>query len=173
MDLKNELNSDDPKQMIERMVEEDKKVRKKDHLSFQQVLHTYIFDSTIKAEIYDSDAPNASKIVGTVQWIGDRKDDKNGVEFFIKTRSDKSNVLLSANETQEFEYDPLKRIFKIVQASQKCPICKGIISSRQETIKCPNCNVIAHRDEFLEYLKVNGSCPSCGAKLSLKGKASS
>ncbi|MHC1591174.1 MAG: RING finger protein [Candidatus Helarchaeales archaeon] len=172
MDLLNELKTDDPARLIQRIVEEDKKVRKKDHISFEQVLHTYIFDTPIKAEIYESDAPNASKIVGTVQWIGDRKDEENGVELFIKTRTEKRNVLLGIKNTQEFEYDPVKRSFKVIQAALKCPICKNIITSRQETIKCPNCNVVAHRDEFLEYLKVNGVCPSCGAKLSLKGKAS-
>lgn len=173
MDLKSELNSDDPAGLIQKIVEEDKKARKKEDLTYQQVLHTYLFDTTIKAEVYDSDSPNASKITGTVQWIGDRKDEKNGFELFIKTRTEKNNVVVGMNETQEFSYDPLKRLIKIVRATQACPICKGVIAARQETIKCPNCQVIAHRDEFLEYVKVNGTCPSCGAKLSMKGKTTS
>ena len=129
------------------------------------------FDTTLKVEVFESDAPNASKTVGTLQWIGDRKDDIDGVEIFMKTRTDKSNVLLGFGETQEFSYDPLKRSFKIVQAAQKCPICKGIITQQQDVIKCPNCQVVAHKNEFLEHLKVNGSCPSCGARLSMKGKS--
>lgn len=171
MDLMNELNTDDPANIIKRIVEEDKKARKKDYLVYEQVLHTYIFDTPLKVEIHESDDPQASKMVGTIQWMGDRKDEQKGVELFIKTRNDKNNLILGINNTQEFSFDPIKRIFKIIQAAQKCPICKRGITGKEDTISCPNCSVNAHKDEFLEYLKVNGMCPSCGAKLSMKAKS--
>ena len=51
-----------------------------------------------------------------------------------------------------------------------CDVCNKPILPDQNTISCPNCHVIAHKDDFLEYLKMKGECPSCNAKLTMKGK---
>jgi DNA-directed RNA polymerase subunit RPC12/RpoP len=38
-------------------------------------------------------------------------------------------------------------------------------------IQCPACNVRAHKDHFLEYLKIHGTCPKCNKRLTMKAQA--
>lgn len=33
------------------------------------------------------------------------------------------------------------------------------------SIQCPNCGDLAHLDEFISWIKLRGTCPSCKVKL--------
>ena len=47
-----------------------------------------------------------------------------------------------------------------------CIICKLPIS-KKDFIKCPTCNVSAHKSEFLKWLKVKASCPNCKTEMDM------
>jgi len=157
-----------PDKIVEVMEKND--VDKKDPLTYTKTLHTFLFDNKITATVYSSDSPSASKVSGTVEWIGDLRGEEKGAEFFIRTRSEGRVVRFSINNLKSAKYNPQKRNFSLTQNPITCPVCNKPITPDQKTITCPNCNVLAHKDDFLEYLKMKGECPACKAKLTMKGK---
>ena len=166
-DLTKEL-IEGPEKIVDVMKKKD--IDKKDPLSYTKTLKTYLFDNEITAIIYASDQPNASKFGGTVEWIGDRRDDEKGTEFFIRSRSEGRVLSFGINNVKVCNYNPHKRSFNIIQNPVTCPVCNKPILPDQSTISCPNCHVVAHKEDYLEYLKLKGECPACAAKLTLKGK---
>lgn len=42
-----------------------------------------------------------------------------------------------------------------------CPVCKRSIFGHEELVKCPKCDVLAHRTHLIEWLKSIGNCPIC------------
>jgi len=157
-----------PEKIIEIM--EKKDIDKKDPLSYTRTMNTFLFDNTIKATILSSDNSATSKLSGTVEWIGDRRDKEKGVEFFIRSRGEGNIITIGINNLKTAKYNHQKRSFSITQNPITCPVCNQAILPDQKTISCPNCHVIAHKDDYLEYLKINGECPACRAKLTMKGK---
>jgi hypothetical protein len=43
----------------------------------------------------------------------------------------------------------------------KCMVCMLDVKENQETVWCPWCGTVAHRDHFLEWLHVKHCCPVC------------
>lgn len=52
------------------------------------------------------------------------------------------------------------------QMIDKCSVCNLDITPEDEIAKCPYCGCLSHRDHFLEWVKVRGTCPNCTARLS-------
>ena len=46
-----------------------------------------------------------------------------------------------------------------------CIVCKLSIYASEKQIKCPLCNAPAHEAHLLEWVKIKGFCPNCGATL--------
>ena len=46
-----------------------------------------------------------------------------------------------------------------------CIVCQLPMYELEELIKCPTCFTLAHKSDFLEWIKIKGTCPSCGASL--------
>ncbi|MHA1244823.1 MAG: PHD finger domain-containing protein [Candidatus Heimdallarchaeota archaeon] len=46
-----------------------------------------------------------------------------------------------------------------------CIVCKRPIKAGSRIIGCPDCRKMAHYSHFVEWVKVQGSCPSCFANL--------
>lgn len=46
-----------------------------------------------------------------------------------------------------------------------CSVCRKVIIAGKDTLVCPNCGALSHRSHILEWLKVKGTCPSCGKRL--------
>ncbi|MFB0562839.1 MAG: hypothetical protein ACETWM_16700 [Candidatus Lokiarchaeia archaeon] len=46
-----------------------------------------------------------------------------------------------------------------------CSVCRKVIITGKDTLVCPNCGALSHRSHILEWLKVKGTCPSCGKSL--------
>lgn len=46
-----------------------------------------------------------------------------------------------------------------------CIVCQLPINENQLVLECPVCNLKAHRDHLLEWIKIKGFCPRCGHKL--------
>ena len=42
-----------------------------------------------------------------------------------------------------------------------CPVCKRSIFRNDEIVKCPKCDILAHRTHMIEWLKSIGNCPNC------------
>ena len=170
IDFINDL--EDVDELFEKIVKEDAEIykKKKDQLQYSKILHTYILETDVKVDILESDKPNANKISGKLEWIGNRREAVKGVELFCSFgRNQDKQIFNFGNETtKSFEYSPQKRLFSIVQIPNYCPVCNGPIATKHETISCPNCKVVAHKDHFLEYLRVNGKCPKCEATLNIK-----
>jgi len=170
LDYINDL--EDVDDLFEKILKEDTEFykKKKETLVFSKILHTYILDTTVKADIYDSDKETANKTSGRVEWIGNRRETVKGVELFMSFgRNEEKKIFnFGPDTTKTFDYNPSKRLFSIVKIPLSCPVCKGPILTKQDTISCPNCKVAAHKDHFLEYLRVNGKCPHCEATLNIK-----
>ena len=49
--------------------------------------------------------------------------------------------------------------------SDKCIVCRRNIRKGETYVRCPHCNKIAHYAHLVEFIKVQGSCPSCHKKL--------
>ncbi|NHJ03480.1 MAG: hypothetical protein EAX90_01545 [Candidatus Heimdallarchaeota archaeon] len=49
--------------------------------------------------------------------------------------------------------------------TEKCIVCKLPIKKGERFVTCPNCKKPSHYSHFIEYLKVQGSCPNCFTKL--------
>ncbi|MCK5185071.1 MAG: E3 ubiquitin protein ligase [Candidatus Heimdallarchaeota archaeon] len=49
--------------------------------------------------------------------------------------------------------------------SEKCIVCKRQIRKGERIVSCPHCKAVAHYSHFVEWLKVQGECPSCHARL--------
>ena len=144
---------------------------KQDPINFSKVLRTFVLNTEIKAEV-SSGGSSASKISGIVDWIGERKDGDKGIELFLRSRSG-NKVFILGNNIEQAIFNGSKRSLSISETPETCPICKSAISAKDEIITCPNrdCNVKAHKDHFLEYIKIHGTCPKCGKRLSMKQKA--
>ncbi|NVM54034.1 MAG: hypothetical protein HWN66_10070 [Candidatus Helarchaeota archaeon] len=140
-------------------------------INFIKVLRTFILNTEVKAEI-SSFGASSSKVSGTIEWVGERKDGEKGIELFLRSRSGNKVFILGGNVEQAL-FNSSKRVLIITETPEQCPICKSGIATRAATIQCPSCGVKAHKDHFLEYLKIHGSCPKCGKRLSMKQKTSS
>ncbi len=46
-----------------------------------------------------------------------------------------------------------------------CAVCRLALYELEEFIKCPSCFTLAHKSDFLEWIKVKGVCPACGINL--------
>ncbi|MHA1237751.1 MAG: hypothetical protein ACTSSJ_00655 [Candidatus Odinarchaeia archaeon] len=54
----------------------------------------------------------------------------------------------------EWKWEPLK-----------CIVCMLPIEEGQKKIFCPYCGTPAHREHFLEWIKIKGFCPMCKRKI--------
>ena len=144
---------------------------KQEPINFSKVLRTFVLNSEVKAEI-SSAGSTATKISGIVDWIGERKDGQKGIELFLRGRSGNKVFILGGNVEQAL-FNGSKRSLIISETPELCPICKSIMSAKETTISCPSCGVKAHKDHFLEYIKIHGTCPKCGKRLSMKQKGQS
>jgi len=126
-----------PEKIIDVMDEKDD--NKKEPLSYTKAYKTYLFDNDIRATIYSSDDPAASKFSGSVEWIGDRRSGEKGSEFFIRSRGEGKVFSLGLNNIKSCKYNPQKRFFNIIQSPLTCPVCNKPVEPQQDTISCPNC----------------------------------
>ncbi len=46
-----------------------------------------------------------------------------------------------------------------------CPVCRRNIYGYEQTVRCPNCNVLAHATHMIEWLKCMGNCPNCRKRM--------
>ncbi len=51
--------------------------------------------------------------------------------------------------------------------SEKCVVCRKQIKKGQRFVSCPSCQSLAHYSHFVEWIKVQGACPKCYAKLKI------
>ena len=137
-------------------------------INFSKVLRTFILNTELKADV-SSGGASATKISGIIDWIGERKDGQKGVEMFLRSRTG-NKVFVFGDNIEQALYNGSKRSLTISETPEQCPICKSIISAKDVTIQCPSCNIRAHKDHFLEYIKIHGTCPKCGKRLSMKQK---
>jgi hypothetical protein len=144
-------------------------VGKQEALKFVKVLRTFVISSELKAEI-SSGGASANKVSGVVDWIGERKDGQKGVELFLRSRSGNKVFILGENVESALFNGP-KYSLTISETPELCPICKSMISAKDVIIQCPACSVRAHKDHFLEYLKIHGTCPKCNKRLTMKAQA--
>ena len=142
---------------------------KQESLNVIKVLHTFIINTELKAEISSGGAA-ANKVSGVVDWIGERKDGQKGVELFLRSRSGNKVFMLGEN-VESALFNGQKYSLTISETPEVCPICKAIMSAKDAIIACPACNVRAHKDHFLEYLKIHGTCPKCNKRLTMKAQA--
>jgi predicted Zn-ribbon and HTH transcriptional regulator len=48
---------------------------------------------------------------------------------------------------------------------ENCIVCKRQIRKGERIVACPHCSKAAHYSHFVEWVKVQGNCPSCHARL--------
>ncbi|MFX1491665.1 MAG: hypothetical protein ACFFBU_05345 [Promethearchaeota archaeon] len=49
---------------------------------------------------------------------------------------------------------------------QRCPICQRFIAGDQELLGCPSCEILAHKNEIVTWVRQREKCPHCGVQLS-------
>ena len=171
IDIKNLIGAG-PDKLVMAIINAVKTERSKESFETTKVLHTYIFESTLKAEIsISSGGSSASKTSGIIKWIGDRKDGNAGVEVYVESRDSNNTFTFGTENLERATFNSEKRMISVSQVPKTCPVCKGVIAPSDSKIQCPACKIEAHRDHFLEYLKIHGTCPSCKKRLSMKGKS--
>ena len=52
------------------------------------------------------------------------------------------------------------------RARTRCSVCNTNIVPGDSIVGCPHCGAQGHRDHFLEWIKIRGTCPNCKEKLS-------
>ncbi|TFF85885.1 MAG: E3 ubiquitin-protein ligase [Promethearchaeota archaeon] len=169
IDIKNILNKG-PEKLVMTLNNAINSERTKEPFEFTKVLRTFVFDSPIKAEISISSGNTSSKISGQIKWIGERRDGNAGIEIFLEANDSKPLSLGTENiDSASFNSD--KRILSLSKVPKICPVCKAVIKPTDTIIRCPACKIEAHKDHFLEYVKIHGKCPNCEKRLSMKGKS--
>ena len=158
-----------PEMFVQDLLQLTQVGKQQEALKFVKVLHTYVINTELKAEI-SSGGASANKINGIIDWIGERKDGQRGVELFLRSRSGNKVFILGENVESALFNGP-KYSLTISETPETCPICKSTISAKDVIIECPACNVRAHKDHFLEYLKIHGTCPKCNKRLTMKAQA--
>jgi len=171
IDLKKLVNSG-PEKLVLAINNAINSEKVKEPFEFTKVLRTFVLETPIKAEIsISSGGSTVSKITGTVKWIGDRRDGNPGIELFLDSRNSNSKPIVFGTENLDnASFNTEKRLLILSQVPSICPVCKGVIKPTDTKIRCPACHVEAHKDHFLEYLKIHGTCPNCGKRLSTKSK---
>lgn len=48
---------------------------------------------------------------------------------------------------------------------EQCIVCNLPIKDSDEIGRCPECKHAAHKDHFLEWIKIKGICPFCKRKV--------
>ncbi|MFX1295620.1 MAG: hypothetical protein ACFFD2_12315 [Promethearchaeota archaeon] len=159
-----------PEILIQNMVQMTQ-TEKQGPLVFNKVLRTFVINTELKGEISSSGGSSATKISGIIEWIGERKDGAKGIELFLRSRSG-NKVFIFGENIDKASFNPQKRLLAISEIPDTCPICKSEISTRDDVISCPACSAKAHKSHFLEYIKIHGTCPKCGKRLSMKTRES-
>ena len=49
----------------------------------------------------------------------------------------------------------------------QCAICLQTIVETEKLVRCPSCDIAFHKNHLFEWLKINGTCPACKAKLKI------
>ena len=170
IDIKN-LISSGPDKLVAAMSLAVNSERTKEPISFTKVLRTYVFESLVKAEIsISTGGSSTSKVSGTVKWIGDRRDGNNGVEVFVESKDQNMTYTFGEDNLDFATFSSERRTLLLSQVPVICPVCKGVIKPSETTISCPGCQVQAHKEHFLEYVKIHLKCPNCNKRLTMKGK---
>mgnify|MGYP000100088845 CR=1 FL=1 len=63
------------------------------------------------------------------------------------------------------------KLYEQEVAKITCVVCGLEIKSDEKPenlIKCPNCGTLAHREHYLEYIKISKTCPECKKEFSTK-----
>lgn len=67
------------------------------------------------------------------------------------------------------DYINLENCDKCGHRITKCTICGDVLDKDHGTeIRCPECGLPAHEDEFVSWIKMRGTCPSCKHEVKLK-----
>jgi hypothetical protein len=74
----------------------------------------------------------------------------------------------TVENTQKVILDKKKNTIKIITESKsKCAVCGKDIEIFDQVSGCPLCNAKAHKEHFLDWVKMKHNCPVCKKSLSV------
>ncbi|MBN1331130.1 MAG: E3 ubiquitin protein ligase [Candidatus Heimdallarchaeota archaeon] len=60
-----------------------------------------------------------------------------------------------------------KDVFAKIDLTENCIVCRRQIRQGDKYVTCPHCKKIAHFSHLIEWIKVQGTCPNCHARLKI------
>ena len=133
---------------------------------FTKVIQTYVMEERrIKLSLENQ---GSSYFKGNIVWIGNKKDDTEGTIFCVDTGSELKQINPTAENTEKIIFDIKKEIIKVATVSKtKCVVCGKDIEIFDEISSCPICDAKAHKEHFIDWVKVKHSCPICKKSLNV------
>ncbi|UJG44548.1 MAG: E3 ubiquitin protein ligase [Candidatus Heimdallarchaeum endolithica] len=95
-----------------------------------------------------------------------RKKQNQSFEFHPSSKYKKAQY--SPENAIRVDFSSIPKDFKLVGTSKmrlKCGICFQSINDLENSIRCPSCDNIFHKNHLYQWIIQKGTCPTCKAKL--------
>jgi rubredoxin len=133
-------------------------------LKYTKVIQTFVMEDRRLNLMIESEGSNDFR--GKVVWIGNKKDESAGTVFCIDNKNELKQISPTAENTDKIILDIKKETIRIFTASKtKCAVCGKSIEIFDEVIGCPLCDIKAHKDHLIDWVRMKHSCPVCKKSL--------
>lgn len=135
-------------------------------IKYTKVIQTYVMEERRLNLVLEKQGSAFFK--GKIVWIGNKKDDTEGTLFCVDNGSELKQINPTAENTEAVIFDIKKEAIRVSTASiSKCTVCGKDIEIFDEISGCPICQAKAHREHFVDWVKVKKSCPVCKKSLNI------
>ncbi|TXT66505.1 MAG: hypothetical protein BAJALOKI1v1_280003 [Promethearchaeota archaeon] len=136
------------------------------NLEYTKVIQTYVIENKdLELVLKQEGAPD---LRGKLVWLGKRKDGKEGTVLCIKVNSEIQKLNPTPENIEKVFLDLKKeRILLHTESKAKCAVCEKKIEIYDEVKSCPICGARAHKDHFLEWIRMKANCPVCKKALNI------
>jgi len=137
-----------------------------EELKYTKVIQTFVMeDRRLNLSLENQ---GNSYFKGKVVWIGNKKDDSEGTVFCVDTRTELKQINPTAENTESVVLDIKKETIRVSTASKTtCAVCGKNIEIFDEVAGCPLCEVKAHKEHFIDWVRMKHSCPVCKKSLNV------
>ncbi|MHA1294134.1 MAG: hypothetical protein ACTSQJ_15895 [Promethearchaeota archaeon] len=137
-----------------------------EELKYTKVIQTYVMENRKLSLSLEKEG--SSYLKGKIVWIGNKKDDTEGVIFCIDTRNELKQVNPTPENTSSAILDLKRESIRLETTSKsRCSVCGKNIEIFDETAGCPLCESKAHRDHLIDWIRMKHSCPICKKSLNV------
>jgi len=136
------------------------------NIQYTKVIQTYVIENrNLELILIQEDS---SPLRGKLVWLGKRKEGKEGTVLCIKTNSEIQKLNPTPENIEKVILDIKKeKILLYTESKAKCAVCEKKIEIFDDVMSCPICGAKAHKDHFLEWIRMKGNCPVCKKSLAI------